>query len=587
MLRGAKEVRRAELARTNVFAFCEHVGRDKVSRKPLELTGQHKRYIRALLHPLSPEKFGAGEYAPEEMIPDRDSDVVALGHPNSGKTELASLVGLWVLCKLLERGVWPLAIWGGETKTVAAGRAMEWVAIIERLGDQGEAFGEVFPKVGRGSKWNYKDGWFVAYDGETAPGRDATIRAFGIDTGIHGSRYHIGIFDDVQTADNQRSQTRRAEVYDKFVRKIEDRRDERSWSWFLSNAWFEDSPDAKLVAHGWREFVLKVANAVNVDDFRRKLASGTARLYATFRWKLPAIRRVIDGPAGRLPYEADRKLFCVRMPAGLANRYKRELIEDCFRHGLRLVPSITRDQIPTGARIYTGVDIGGLKKKNANDPSCFFTIMVYGENNRRRILNIETGRWDKAELDKKAREIHRRYHVTRNESGQVIARHGEFIVEDNAAQAYIAQSLSGDELPVRAFTTGRNKHDEDYGVDAMAGEFAIGRWEIPCDPSGTLDPEVDDWITEMCRYSPENHTGDRHMASWIATMGAIEDHEYTAGHADDDPPERAAELRRRAILHNQAAPDAADSAAAEHLWDEIREGMGADDWQDDDGYGVG
>ncbi|MCK5641011.1 MAG: hypothetical protein KAJ19_09450, partial [Gammaproteobacteria bacterium] len=109
------------------------------------------------------------------------------------------------------------------------------------------------------------------------------------------------------------------------------------------------------------------------------------------------------------------------------------------------------------------------------------------------------------EILSKAYEIHHRYQCM-------------FMVENNAAQDYILQFARVDPrglLPMRAFTTGRNKAHPEFGIESLATELYNGMWIIP-NTGGETHPEVLEWINEMLYYSPAAHTGDRLMASWFA-----------------------------------------------------------------------
>ena len=95
----------------------------------------------------------------------------------------------------------------------------------------------------------------------------------------------------------------------------------------------------------------------------------------------------------------------------------------------------------------------------------------------------------------------------------------QIIVENNAAQDYIVQMLhSSTAIPVRGYTTGRNKAHPEYGVEHLASELAAGKWIIPCE-NGRMHPEIEAWINELLFYDPASHTGDRVMAGWLAKEG--------------------------------------------------------------------
>jgi hypothetical protein len=102
-----------------------------------------------------------------------------------------------------------------------------------------------------------------------------------------------------------------------------------------------------------------------------------------------------------------------------------------------------------------------------------------------------------------------------------------FTVEDfvvHNAQDLLVQLLqmSGRNIPVTAFHTGRNKFDPMFGVESIFGQMALGLWTFPS-WEGTMDTvevELEGLIQEMLAYTPGNHTGDVLMSLWIASEGA-------------------------------------------------------------------
>ena len=94
----------------------------------------------------------------------------------------------------------------------------------------------------------------------------------------------------------------------------------------------------------------------------------------------------------------------------------------------------------------------------------------------------------------------------------------EFIVHN--AQDFILQFLRATSaIPVRPFTTGRNKVHPEFGVESLAAEMAAGRWIIP-NKDGQMHTEVDALVNEMLYYDPKSHTGDRLMSMWFAREAA-------------------------------------------------------------------
>lgn len=94
----------------------------------------------------------------------------------------------------------------------------------------------------------------------------------------------------------------------------------------------------------------------------------------------------------------------------------------------------------------------------------------------------------------------------------------EFLVHN--AQDFILQFLRATTaIPVRPFTTGRNKIHPEFGVESLAAEMAAGRWIIP-NKDGRMHAEIDALVNEMLYYDPKSHTGDRLMSCWFAREAA-------------------------------------------------------------------
>ena len=162
-------------------------------------------------------------------------------------------------------------------------------------------------------------------------------------------------------------------------------------------------------------------------------------------------------------------------------------------------------QPPAGCAIYTGVDLA-VQQHSSADLTAFTTILVY-PNGDREILNVETGRLTGPKIVDKIKELHHRYQ-------------GIFLVENNSSQEFILQFVrSSTAIPVKPFTTGRNKVHPEFGIESLAAEMAAGKWIIP-NRDGKMHSEIEALINEMMYYDPKAHTGDRLMSAWFAREAA-------------------------------------------------------------------
>jgi hypothetical protein len=164
--------------------------------------------------------------------------------------------------------------------------------------------------------------------------------------------------------------------------------------------------------------------------------------------------------------------------------------------------------VPSRYRIYVGVDLG-IRVKDSADPTVIFVVAEHNDGIRSlEVLNIESGKWHGDEIIRRIVSAGERFQAT------------AILVEDNAAQKFLVDSAKHrTKIPIRGFTTGRNKINPEYGIEAIAGEMEKGRWIIP-NEDGKVDRETAGWIREMLDYDPKSHTGDALMASWLAREAA-------------------------------------------------------------------
>lgn len=156
---------------------------------------------------------------------------------------------------------------------------------------------------------------------------------------------------------------------------------------------------------------------------------------------------------------------------------------------------------------FTGVDLAATPEaKKGADRTVFFTFAIRQEDGARIILDIESGFWDASVIiDKLFLKIDRYRSYA--------------VVENNATQKLLvqmAQSMKRD-LPIRGHTTtDQGKAHPWFGVIGVFYEMSKGYWRIPNDASGVCPPEVAAFVRACLYYSPERHTSDYLMASYVA-----------------------------------------------------------------------
>lgn len=212
----------------------------------------------------------------------------------------------------------------------------------------------------------------------------------------------------------------------------------------------------------------------------------------------------------------------------------REILPRAFARGFRLLalsdedallrgilsclrPDLYRRNIQAYWRTFTGIDLGHSKRKNKTKKgkerpySVIFTIAVDPDDNRWPV-DIRRGHWSGPETARQVLEVNAKH------TPEAI------LFENNAYQDTFGDWLKlvdpGVALPLKPFTTGAQKMDEEIGLPGLAAEFDAGKWIIPTEGKTEADLAHDKstlgiWIDEA-RNWPAAPLSDTVMASWLA-----------------------------------------------------------------------
>lgn len=450
---------RAALARESVNEFIEYVGRDEETNTPLKQGGPQRKLQRlAHAHPR----------------------LLLFSHPELGKT-----AGVSVLRMLHELGRDPTlrVVIVSETQSLSRKIARSMQGYITR---EDSTLREVFPGLVPGRKWT-ETSFDVARPGTS---KDYSVQAVGVGVGVMGTRIDRLCMDDVLTHENTRTEARRKEIKHWFNKTISSRLSRRARVIFMGQAWHpEDLMHDLERTPGW---------------FTARFPVEDADGYPTWpeRWPLA---RIEEKRTTLPPGDFARELLCLARSDDDA-RFKQDWIDRCLRRGEGVQVTHSIASLPPGYRTYTGVDLG-TRDKAGSDLTVFFTILLHPDGTR-EVLCCESGRWTAPDILERIVSTHERYK-------SIVA------VESNAAQDFLRQMLTKTSaIPVFPFTTGKNKHDPAFGVEALALEIYNGKWLIPAKGGKPATPELGAWIREMLHYTPEAHTGDRLMSSWVSKMAA-------------------------------------------------------------------
>jgi hypothetical protein len=448
-----------ELARRDPNAFCEFVGRDEETGAPV-MQSRIQRSFQKL----------AGQH-------DR---LVIWSHIESSKsTSLAVMRTLWKL------GRNPNLRCAIASNT--AGQATKVVKAIKNYIENSEALHEVFPDLVPGDKWT--DTAITVR--RTTPAKDYSVQAVGVHGNILGARLDDVLLDDVLDYENTLTPHARDDLMNWYFATLGGRISQSGRILAIGTAWNPDDIMHRLAQlPGWYHVRIPVIDHLG-------------RLSWPERWPLERVQRARDS-LGVLEY--NRQLLCVAR-SDADSRFRKEWIDKALDRGAGRSMPAHLTHLPSGYATFTGVDLGTGGKKS--DLTVLFTICV-APNGDREVLAVESGNWTGPEIVQQIVLMHRRFNSI-------------VMVENNAAQQFVVDfTRANTAVPVRTFTTGRNKHDPTFGVESIAVEMESGKWIIPSWNGKPYTDGVAAWIEGMLNYSSSKHTSDFLMACWLAREAARE-----------------------------------------------------------------
>lgn len=317
--------------------------------------------------------------------------------------------------------------------------------------------------------------------------KDPSVQAMGMHGALLGARLDLVVVDDVLDYENTRTPEAR----------------QKTWDWFQSTVMGRLTEKARVIV---------VGTAFHPEDLLHRLAAQPGWVSKRYpvvseagepqwpeRWSLERVdrKRLELGPL-----EFSRQMLCLAYDDSAA-RFKKEWIDACLARGKDKEWGYALASVPLGCKVFTGVDLA-VQQHAAADHTVLFTVLFY-QNGDREILDIQRGKWSGPDIVTRIADTHKRYQ-------------GIIIVENNAAQKYLEQYTRDQGIPVRGFTTGRNKANPDFGVESLAAEMSSGKWIFPC--RGGISRELGVFMSELLQYDPASHTGDTIMGCWFAREGA-------------------------------------------------------------------
>jgi len=347
---------------------------------------------------------------------------------------------------------------------------------------------------------------------------DPSLAAYGLDGQILGARVHGLILDNVLDKANTQSPVQRLKVLETIDEELMSRVLPGGFCIIIDTAWHVDDALHEIAKRPrWHSVKF---------DAEQGLRKGQTLWPARFPWKrLKDIREASSLVAYNRMYR--------NMPLSETTAYFKE------EHWLRSRGRVEwwdrwPERVDAQVELVTGVDLA-TKPKETADETVLATVVRAGH--RRQLRHLRSGQMGQPEVLKAMVECYRAFHAPVQAAGGS----ARFVVEDNAAQVFVVQALRNPEIArgigltdeeagaiqVVGRTTTAKKRDPELGVQSLATDIEMDRWDFPA------HPETTDLREEMRVWTPDaGHYGDRLMALWIAaaSFGAgLDDEGMDAG----------------------------------------------------------
>lgn len=388
-------------------------------------------------------------------------------------------------------------LWIGSTETEAKKSA----GIVKRAIEAPSPFlRAVFPGLrparGRAQKWTEAE---FNVEGINVLEKDRSLRCAGVGGEILGGRYTKILLDDVCTFETTYTKDRRDKFKSWFFSTVVGRLVEGARVICTGNAWY---PDDLMHALAERGFTVIRNEGYREDDAGHIVPES---ILWPQQWSLQRLIKRRSDFGGPGSVEAQRQLRCVPYSPG-QGRFEMDWFDKAMERGRGVTfQAEYHGPWPT----FMGVDLG-VQQTEGHDSTAFWCMAVdiYGSGDRLPLDMFEE-RIPGPTTVKRLKEWKRRF-------GPVI------MVENNAAQDFIRQFASADGVETRAFTTGKNKANPDFGIPSLGVELQQGKWILPTG-SGERSREYEfavRWRTQCLNWTPGQHTGDLLMSSWFAREAA-------------------------------------------------------------------
>ncbi len=378
---------RTLVARHDPNVFCRYVLRDEKTGKAIAQAPMHKEWHRLM---------------------NDHARLVMWSHVEGGKTTQVAIGRV-----LFELGLDPsLRVCVVSNTNDLAKKMTRLVGqYIEKSAELHQVFPELVPTSDPNLPWKAQA---LTISRPTAS-KDPSVQACGVHGNVIGSRIDLLVLDDVLDHENTNTPGPRQDVWQWIRSTLFSRLTENARVWIVGNAWHPEDAMHKMEKE--ERFVAR----------RFPVQTLTGELTWPERW---SPKRIDTARQDLGPMEFARQLMCQARDDTSA-RFKREWIDVALEAGKGLgwcndsddlfdeegrteeerdemrAASETIWRLSGKGAFFTGVDLAISKEESAG-VTVLFTIFV-DEKRRRRVLNIESGRWSGPEIVTHVKDVYERF----------------------------------------------------------------------------------------------------------------------------------------------------------------------------------
>jgi hypothetical protein len=444
--------------------FAELVGKDEQTSQPFKLAPSHVRFYR---------------------LAARHRRLAFLAHVGLGKTAHAVLLCAHRIGGNPATRILLVSASHGEAQK----RCRLLLSILKS-----EAYREVFPtlQIERES-----DSQIIVK--RPTLSKDPTFQSVGIGGEWLGARVDGIVLDDVATLEDQQSEATRIKKVEITRSMLLPRLAPGGWCLAIGTPWaINDVTDVLAQTPGFFCERVPVVDPVSGQP--------------AFPEKFPP-ERIAALRAELGPFASARALDLYLVDDSTA-RIRRSWIDAALERGRDLTPCSYLAVRQPGWSVYVGLDLG-ISVSRGSDLTSFCTLAI-GPQGDRQLLNVESGRWMIDGIISRILAHHKRYQPA------------AIIIETVAAQQFVKDLVTRlSDTPMIGFKTGQGRMSLPYQLEALATLFSNNKFLIPS-AGGQLDPEIAQLCSELARYNPQSHVGDRAVGLALANWGAARNESHRA-----------------------------------------------------------